>query len=151
MLRPASTRAARLACYRQRHRTAELPCLLARQVESRGREPLALQLTTGFPIEDSFVAEIWNRHSLVLFERKICDKRAVRYDDDLAVLERTHMLRKIRILFDADHFVDKVERTVEPFGFPVRNRQRLEALIVRAFEDLQCGMRAERCNRIEFA
>ena len=49
---------------------------------------------------------------------------------------------KSRVLLDRDDFVDERERAVEPFGVGVGDRERAEALVVRAFEDLQRRVRA---------
>src|SRR5579872_3088090 len=47
---------------------------LARHVEARPHQPLALELATRFPVQHRFVAEVRNSHSLVLFERQIRDE-----------------------------------------------------------------------------
>ena len=53
-------------------------------------QPLALQLAARLPIEHRLVSEVRNRHLLVLVEREIRHERAVRHDDDLALLELVH-------------------------------------------------------------
>ena len=41
---------------------------------------------------------------------------------------------EVGVLLDRDHFVDERERAVEPLGIGVRDRERREALVVRALE-----------------
>ena len=60
---------------------------LARHRDVGPGEPLALQLTAGFPIQHGLVAEIRNRHLLVLVQRQIRDERSVRHDDDFPALQ----------------------------------------------------------------
>ena len=124
---------------------------LARHFEPGTGEPLALQLAARFPIEHGLVAEIRDRHLLVFVEREVRDERTVRHDDDLAFLEFGDEAHELRIRFDRDHFIDEAVAAIEPFHVAVRDRERMETLVVRALEDLQRGMRAQRCDGIELA
>jgi hypothetical protein len=66
-------------------------------------------------------------------------------------MRRTNEVHEVAVALDHDHFVDEGERTVQPFGIAIDDRQRLEALVARTFEDLQRRMRAQRGDRIHLA
>lgn len=84
----------------------------------------------------------------MLFERKVRDERAVWNDDDLALLQIVEHVHEIGVLVDADHFVDEGERPVQPLRLAVGDGERFESLVVRAFENLERRVRAERGDRI---
>src|SRR5271156_1303049 len=73
----------------------------------------------------------------------------MRYDDDLARLERRDELHEVRVAIDPDHLVHEGERAIEPFGLAVGDGQRPEPLVARALQYLQRGVRAQRTNRVE--
>ena len=58
------------------------------------------------------------------------------------------MRHELRVVVERDHFVDEGERAIEPLGLAIRYRQRAKAFVVRALENLQRRMRAQRRDRI---
>src|ERR1700729_1759944 len=117
---------------------------LTRKLQAGPREPLALELSAGLPIEHGLVPEVRDRHLLMLVEREVGDEGTVRHDDDLALLELLDLRHELRVIVQRDDLVDEGEGAVEALGIAVRDRKRTKSLVVSPFENLQRRMGAQR-------